>query len=117
MLPVMVVTLLAMLEGFPVMPHVLIAGGAALFAASYWTTFHLRRRPVEIRVQDGFACVLTAWDLLRGRSAEWEPILDARDYGSWLHLTIGLVGFELERSEWPDYDGLADALSAPAAAE
>ena len=114
MLPVMILTLVAVLEGIRVIPYALWAAAGALAVASFWTSYQLRSRVAEIRISDGFASVQTPWDLKRGLAPEWEPVLDVRDYGSWLHVTIGLSTYELERSDWPKFADLRDALSAAA---
>ena len=111
MLPVMILTLVAVLEGIRVIPYALWAAAGALAAASFWTSYQLRSRVAEIRISEGFASVQTPWDLKRGQAPEWEPVLDIRDYGSWLHATIGLSTYELERSDWPKFAHLKDALS------
>ena len=112
MLPVMVLTLVAILEGVRVMPYVLWAAAAALAAASFWTSFRLRSIVAEVRVLDEFASVQSPWDLVRARKREWEPVLDVRDYGSWMHATIGLSSYEFERNDWPLYEDLARTLAA-----
>jgi hypothetical protein len=113
----MILTLVAVLEGIRVVPFALWAAAGALGLASFWTSYQLRSRVAEIRISDGFASVQTPWDLKRGRALEWEPVLDVRDYGSWLHVTIGLSTFELERKDWPQFFELRDALSAAAGRE
>jgi hypothetical protein len=110
-LPVMIAALFTVLEGRDVMPYVLWGLPAAIMVASAWTVFRLKREIAESRVADGFAVVRTIWESSDPRQpAEWLPVYDVRDYGKWMLVTIGLTAFDLERSNWPRYDDLRDAL-------
>ena len=110
LLPVMVATLTAALQGFVVQPYVWGGAGAALGLASLWTTFRLQRTVAEIHVAGGEAAVRSVWDCVRTVPPAWEPVFDLRDYRSWCFATVGLSSYELEAADWPDYDALRDAL-------
>lgn len=110
MLPVMIVTLVAVLEGMRILPGAVWAAGVALFIASFWTTFRIQSDVAEIRVDEDAASVRTVWEILNDVDAPPKPILAIRDYGTWMHLTVGLTNYELERSLWPRYDNLVRVL-------
>lgn len=110
MLPVMILTLVAALEGLPILPYVIWAAGGALLIASLWTSFGLRRRIAEIRVDDEWAYVRSVSDVVSDRHGRSERVIDVRDYGTWASVTIGLTTYELDGSSWLNFDGLLEAL-------
>lgn len=110
MLPVMILTLVGVLEGVQVMPYTFWAAGAALLAAALWTSFKLRRAPAEIRIADDWIRVLSVRDVARNRLPRAEPLLDVRDYGSFADATVGLASVEIERARWPHYEELIATL-------
>lgn len=112
LLPVMVLTLVGVLEGVTIIPYVFWAAGAALALAMIWTSFQLRRRPAEIRIEDGWARVRSVRDVAKGRTPASQRVWDIREYGSWAMVTIGLSSFDLDRSRWPDYHTLVAALDS-----
>lgn len=112
LLPVMVLTLVGVLEGVAIVPYVFWAAGAALLLAALWTSFQLRRRPAEIRIQDEWARVLSIRDVARDHTPAPERVWDVRDYGYWANVTIGLTSFELDRSRWPEYPSLIASLES-----
>lgn len=111
MLPVMVLTLVAVLEGVRILPGVFWASGAALLVASAWTTFRLQRVVAEIRVTPEMASIRTVWEVMSDEP-HWKPVLAVRDYGSWADVTIGLASYEIERDRWENYDELIAALKS-----
>lgn len=112
MLPVMILTLVAVLEGVQILPGLFWASGAALLVASAWTSFRLQRDVAEIRVGADLACVRTVWEILNEPRAEWQQVLDVRDYGTWAHVTVGYASYELDRERWSRYKEMVDALKA-----
>ena len=112
MLPVMILTLVAVLEGVQILPGLFWASGAALLVASAWTSFRLQREIAEIRVASDLACIRTVWEALNEPRAEWHQVLDVRDYGTWAHVTIGFASYELDRDRWSRYRELIEALKA-----
>ncbi len=110
MLPVMILTLVAVLEDVQILPGLLWASGAALLTASAWTSFRLQREAAELLVSSETACVRTVWEVLNGVRAEWQQVLDVRDYGTWAHVTIGFASYEIDRERWVRYDELIAAL-------
>lgn len=111
MLPVMILTLVAVLESVPIIPGALWGAGGAIIVASLWTTFRLQREIAEVHVSDEFACVRSVWDVLKGENTRWQRVLDVRDYGSWMHATIGLATYEFDRDKWPRHERLLAALA------
>lgn len=112
MLPVMILTLVGVLEGMPILPYALWAAGAAVALASAWTSFQMRRKLAEIVVDDEWVRTRSIWDVARGRSAPSMRVLDVRDYGSWALITVGLTSHTVERQDWSEYDSLVSALIA-----
>lgn len=110
MLPVMIITLVAVLEGVQILPGAFWAAAGALFVASTWTTFRIQSEVAEIRIGVDLVAVRTVWEILNNVDPQWEHILDVRDYGRWMHVTIGLGSYELDRKRWPQYDDLARVL-------
>lgn len=110
MLPVMILTLVAVLEGVPILPGLLWASAAALLIASAWTSFRLQREVAVVRISSEFASAQTVSDVLNDARPRWQHVLDVRDYGSWAHVTIGLTPFEIDRAHWNDYDELITSL-------
>lgn len=113
MLPVMVASLVAALEGLPLQPYVWWGFFGAIGLAVAWTRYRLDRTLAEIRVDDGVAAVLTVRACTqRDAAPAWEPVHDVRDYGRWTFVTIGLQSYEVEAADWPAYADLRDALRA-----
>lgn len=112
MLPVMIGTLVAVLEGLPVLPYTFWAAAAAVLFATAWTSFNLRRRVAEIRIEGPWVQVRSIADVAVHRAEPAHRVLDVRNYGSWAHVTVGLTSFELERAKWPGFEELIDALAA-----
>ncbi len=111
LLPVMIATLVAALQGLPVHPYAWWGAGAALAVASGWTTFDLQRSPAEIHVSGPFAAVRSVWACARGEERPgWQSVLDLRDYGRWCFATIGLESYALDATDWPEFADLRDAL-------
>ena len=110
MLPVMIATLVGVLEGVQVLPGAFWAAGAAVALASVWTSFRLRGRIAEIRVDGEWVYVRSIDDVLAGSRRSGRKVLDVRPYGSWAYVTVGLTMFELDRECWPEFDRLIEAL-------
>lgn len=112
MLPVMIVTLVAVLEGRRVLPALAAASVGALLLSSAWVHFQLRRTPAAIYVTDGYAAVRSVWHVLQGQRSglDWMPVLDVRERSSGVRATIGYESFALDEADWPDHGRLIDAL-------
>ena len=111
MLPVMIVTLVALLEGVFFLPYFLVASLAALGVASLWTHFALRSTPAAIQVKGDRAAVSTIWEVLQPfPHFDWRPVYDLRDHSEGLTVTIGYDYYLLYRANWPRLASLADVL-------
>lgn len=116
MLPVMILTLVAVLEGLQIFPGVIWGTAAAFVAASAWTSFRLHRELAEIRILSELACLRTVWDVLHDAPDEWRPVLDIRDYGSWALASVGDASYEIEREKWAEYKNMIAAFKRSARA-
>lgn len=110
MLPVMILTLIAVLEGIRILPGAFWAAGAALVIASAWTTFRIQATVAEICIDGPLVAARTVWEVVNDVEVRREQVLDVRDYGRWMHVTIGLTTYDLDREYWPEYTRLVAAL-------
>lgn len=110
MLPVMLLTLVGVLEGLRVLPFAYWGAAAAVAVASGFTSYNLRRRIVEIQIDGPWVRMRSARDVTTGAEGIGSRVLDVRDYGSWADVTLGWSSYEIDRTEWPDYRMLVDAL-------
>lgn len=108
----MIVTLVAVLEGIAVLPGAFWAAGAAIVVASVWTSFALRLRVAEIRVDGPWVQVRSVADVVLNQAEPPQRVLDVRDYGSWADVTVGLTSYQLNGAVWPAFEELLDALEA-----
>jgi hypothetical protein len=114
MLPVMVGALIAVLEGFAVLPFLTVGFPLALALAMAWTLFQLFGTIAEVHVRSGAAAVRTVSQVLRAPTAspDWQPIYELRTGASTLVLALGDATYELPRRHWPNADVLLEALRA-----
>lgn len=111
MLPIMIVTLVALLEGVFFLPYFLLASMAALGVASLWTHFALRSTPAAIQVKEDRAAVSSIWEVLQSSPhLNWHPVYDLREHSEGLIVTIGHDYYSLRKANWPRLSSLADAL-------
>lgn len=110
LLPVMVLTLVGVLEGLTIAPYAFWAAGAAVVIAAAWTSFQLRLKLAEIRVDGEWVRTRSIWDVARNRGVPARRVLDVRDYGSWAFITVGLSSFSIDRASWPEYEDLITSL-------
>lgn len=109
-LPVMIGTLVGMLQGLPVLAFALVGFPAAVLAASAWTHFSLRRTPAEVRVTDYAAAVRSIWEVATNAPFRHAPVLDLRDTPRERTVTVGLSSYDLTKSEWREMPALTEAL-------
>lgn len=111
MLPVMIVTLVAVLEQQPVLPYLMWGFPGALALASLWTRFRLSRTPAEVHVRAGQAAVRSVHECLQtDPPLIWQRILEIRDGSSALFVTLGLDTYTFRHDEWPQHPELMKAL-------
>jgi len=106
----MIAATVAVLQWTPVWPFFSVGLPVALGIASIWTHFDLRRKPAALHLQPGQAAVQSVYDVLRDRSIEWRPLLDVRLSHSKANLTLGLNTRTIERSTWPEFDAIQEAV-------
>lgn len=110
MLPVMILTLVGVLEGYPVLSFFLVGAGTAMIAASLWTYYQLQRTPAALHVGADTATIETVWDVMYGRRPAGEPVYDLREYPDRMDVTIGYVHYTIYFSRWPRHEELLNAL-------
>lgn len=111
MLPVMLVTLAAALEGAGLLP--LIIGGfpGAMAVAVLWTRYRLTQTIADLHVRGGEAAVRTVADVLRRRPPlAWHPVLDLRKTKTTFVVALGRTQYEFDDTDWPALDALLAAL-------
>lgn len=122
LLAVMTVGLAAALQGEAILwPFVTGTAAAYALAAAYgqstlvWT-------PAEVEVRGPFAAVRSVWDVAgtRGRGGVGRgglaPVYSVRLVHGELLVGLGDSVTTLRREDWPDFDGLVDALRGAAGA-
>ncbi|MGI9173954.1 MAG: hypothetical protein ACR2GR_01365 [Rhodothermales bacterium] len=110
MLPVMIVTLVAALEGLSLLPFLLVGFPGAIAAATLWTRYRLTLTLAEIHVRGGEAAVRTVTDVLRHGRLAWRPVFDLRKTRTTFIVAFGRTQYELDDADWPDVRVLLDAL-------
>lgn len=116
MLPLMVVTLVAVLEGDPVVPYLVWGFPAVLLLATLWTGFRLRRTVAEVHVAAESAALRTVWECLQEKTPpqeppqDWKPVVDLRKGRSSFSLALGDTVYELDDADWPELPALLRAL-------
>ncbi len=101
MLPVMVVTLFAMLEGQQVLAAIYVGFPAALLLASAWTWIRIRDIIVEIHVGEDRIAVRSLYAAAAPeKDLHWSRLLDARRESSRVSLQIGHEEFRLDEKDW-----------------
>ena len=112
MVPIMIGSLVTVLQGLPALTYLTVGFPAALLLAVLWTLFQMQATVVEIFVRPGAAAVRTVWESLRARPLRWMPIFELREASTTLTLALGDTTYELDRAAWPDADALLDTLKA-----
>lgn len=114
MLPVMIGALIAVLEGYPVLPFLTVGFPLALVLAMTWTVFQVFGTIAEVHVRPGAAAVRTVSEALRSPPPPlvWKPIFELRTASSMIVVALGDATYELPRQQWPEADALLDALQA-----
>lgn len=111
MLPLMIITLVAFLEGHPALMYFLAGAAVVIALSSIWTGFQLKRTAAALHVSDDSAAVETVSDALDSSpNAGWAPVFDLREQVHAITATIGYVSYTLEAKNWPRFEEMADAL-------
>ena len=110
MLPVMIATLVAALEGLSLFPFLLFGFPGAIATATLWTRYRLALTLAEIHLRGGEAAVRTVTEVLRHRRLVWNPVFDLRKTRTTFIIALGRTHYELDDADWPDVRALLDAL-------
>lgn len=109
-LPVMIVTLVSMLQGLPVLLLTVAGFALAITLANLWTHYRLRRTPAEVRVRGEVAAIRSIWDVAVHAPLVWGRVFDLRDTSSERTVTVGLTSYDLAKGDWPEMRELTEAL-------
>lgn len=110
-LPIMILTLVDVLQGRSILPYLFFGFPAALALASAWTGFRMRSAAAEIAIDGPYAEVRTVLDVLSRRPPNpWRMVLDVRKSEDHFQVAIGESVFELPDSDWPEVGQLVRAL-------
>lgn len=113
MLPIMIGTLVAMLEGYPVLSVLYVGFPIALGVSFFWTWLKLRGQICEVLVSGekvSFRSIFAASTPQIG--PEWKLLIDLRRQESGLLVTVGLEQFVIHASDWPNWSTVVDHLQA-----
>ena len=110
LVPVMLVTLAAALEGASLLPFLLGGFPVATVAAMLWTRYHLAQTVAEIHVREREAAVRTVAEVLGHGRLAWRPVLDLRKTKTTFVVALGRTQHEFDDADWPDVRHLLDAL-------
>lgn len=112
-LPLMVMTLVDVLQGRDILRYLIFGFPAAVAFASAWTSLRMRAAPAEIAISGPFAEVRTVLDVLSGRPPRpWRIVLEVRKSEDGFQVAIGESVFELVDDDWPDASRVVGALRA-----
>lgn len=112
MIPVMLITLAAMLQGIPVLSALYVWSPIALVVAAIWTWIRTRDVIVEVHMTEDAVAVRSLLEAADPPAPlAWRRLLDARmEGGSKLILTLGHEEFRLLRADWSNADDLFTSL-------
>ena len=111
MLPVMIVTLVAMLQGVPVLQVLYLGFPIAVVIAFIWTWIRLKSTVCEILISDSSVAIRTRFAAASPiEGLEWKRLLDVQPIGGGLRLTLGLEQYAIYSAEWESWTPLKQAL-------
>lgn len=114
LLPVMVLATATILQGASPLATLTWTVPLVCVAALAWAAYDVRRRPAAIVLDGGAGAVRSVWDVAR-RGENGGPltvVLPSSKVDGVLHAALGDATLPLYPSDWPDFDGLVDALRA-----
>ncbi|MBT7400205.1 MAG: hypothetical protein HN774_03460 [Bacteroidetes Order II. Incertae sedis bacterium] len=107
MLPVMVGTLIGMLEGLPVLAFVYIGFPVALGVASLWTWIQITGQICEIAIHGDKVSIRTVHSASEPREQlPWKLLLNFEAGRDHAVITLGLEDYRLVRSHWEHWPEL-----------
>ncbi len=108
---VMTVTLAAVLQGSAVLVPFAVGMAAAFVGSALVASARLRRMPARVEVVDATACLWSVWDASApAHRPDAEAVWEARLVRGELVVSLGDAVETLARADWPDFDGLVEAL-------
>jgi len=111
MLPVMIGTLVAMLQGISVLSVLYIGFPVAALLAFGWTWIQLRTKVCEILVSDQKIAMRSVFSAaVPTEKHHWKLLIDMRRNGKGVTITVGLEEFNLEPEDWPMWQDLIGQL-------
>lgn len=108
--PVMLLTLAAALQGRFLAPYLYGGWPAAFLLAVVWTRLRLARTPAEVRVRSDAAALRTVLDCALGRPPRWQRVFDLRQAPASVEMALGRDAYELRHEDWPEHEALLTAL-------
>jgi hypothetical protein len=113
MLPIMIGTLVAMLEGFPVLSVLYVGFPIALAVSFLWTWLRLRGQICEILISNekvAFRSIFATSEPSEGPN--WKLLIDIRQKPSGISATVGLEEFVLDAVDWSNWITLVNHLKS-----
>ena len=115
LLVVMVVTLAAALEGYPVLWPFASASVLAYTGAAAYAQSRLHATPAELVVSSPFATLRSVWDVAGWDDTRPALVSSAKLARGELSVGLGDDVVSLRADDWPDFDGLVATLRGAAA--
>lgn len=111
MLPVMIITLVAMLQGIPVLQVLYLGFPIAVVVAFIWTWIKLKNTVCEVLISGSSVAIRSKYAAAHPiEGLEWKRLIDVQTHGGGLRLTLGLEQFSLVSSEWEKWTLLKQTL-------
>jgi len=111
MLPVMIITLVAMLQGHPVLQVLYIGFPIAVVVAFIWTWISLKNIVCEILISGSSVALRSKFAASSPTEGlEWKRLLDIQPENDGLRLTVGLEQYSVFSAEWESWSSLKQAL-------
>lgn len=108
---VMTVTLAAVLQGSAVLVPFAVGMAAAFAGSALVASARLRRAPARVEVSGATARLWSVWDAAApAHRPEAQAVWEARLVRGEIVVSLGDAVETLQRADWPDFDGLAEAL-------
>ena len=108
---VMTVTLAAVLQGSAVLVPFAVGMAAAFVGSALVAGSRLRRVPARIEVAGASARLWSVWDAAPpAHPPAAEAVWEARLVHGELVVSLGDAVETFQRADWPDFDGLVEAL-------
>ena len=111
MLPVMVTSLVAMLQGYPVLAFLYAGFPIALILSMMWTWIQVRNRICEIHLANqkiALRSLFSASDPVD--PLHWKGLLHVEKVGDRINVTAGLENYSIVAEEWPNWSVLVQQL-------